>query len=223
MGRASSTRAESVAGLQTGAGDHGRGHAAHRRTATRRKDYIAFCNGEVGMLMGPGLEDRPDPRREDGCPDMEDKIGAFALPGNDGRTTAPAFLGGSNLAHLGQEREPELAYDLLKIMASDELPEAVRRASACIPARSRCSARSSGDEGAQAQAKAAENTRFVPSQRALGRRSRRPPSCRTCWSPSPRAATSRPRRGQGRRGHRGDPQPAEPAGSTATGESDEAT
>ena len=83
------------------------------------KDYVAFCNGEVGMLMGPGWKIGQIVNEEDGCPEMADKIGAFALPGADAGSTAPAFLGGSNLAISANSENPELAYDLLKIMVGE--------------------------------------------------------------------------------------------------------
>ena len=69
--------------------------------------------------MGPGWKIGQILNEDDGCPDMEDKIGAFALPGATAGTTAPAFLGGSNLAISANSENPELAYDLLKIMVGE--------------------------------------------------------------------------------------------------------
>ena len=62
------------------------------------KDHVAFCAGEVGMLMGPAWKGGDILSEEIGCPAMEPNLGAFALPGNEAGTTAPAFLGGSNIA-----------------------------------------------------------------------------------------------------------------------------
>ena len=48
-------------------------------------DYIAFCNGEVGMMPAPGWKPGQIINPDDGCPDMEANIGVFALPGIDRR------------------------------------------------------------------------------------------------------------------------------------------
>jgi len=126
------------------------------------KDYVAFCANQVGMLMGPGwkLGQIVDPK--DGCPAMKDKIGAFALPGKTAGTTAPAFLGGSNIAVSAKSKHADLAYDLLKIMTGDGY-QTQFAAKGLIPAKKSLLTKVSGDEAAAAQAKAAQNSRFVPS------------------------------------------------------------
>jgi N,N'-diacetylchitobiose transport system substrate-binding protein len=126
------------------------------------KDYVAFCANQVGMLMGPGwkLGQITDPK--DGCPTMKDKIGVFALPGKTAGTTAPAFLGGSNLAVSAKSAHADLAYDLLKIMTSDGY-QSQFAAKGLLPAKKSLLAKVTGDEAATAQAKAAANSRFVPS------------------------------------------------------------
>lgn len=125
------------------------------------KDYIAFCDGQVGMLMAPGWKIGQITNKDDGCPKMLDKIGAFALPGKTAGTTAPAFLGGSNLAVSAKSKNSELAYDLVKIMTSDGYQKQFA-ALGLLPAKKSLLGAVAGDEGAKAQAKAAENTRFVP-------------------------------------------------------------
>jgi N,N'-diacetylchitobiose transport system substrate-binding protein len=126
------------------------------------KDYIAFCNGEVGMLMGPGWKIGQITNTDDGCPDMAANIGAFALPGSTAGSTAPAFLGGSNLAISAKSAHPDLAYDLLKIMLSDGYQSKLAELG-LIPARKSLLDQVGGNEGAVAQALAAANSRFVPS------------------------------------------------------------
>jgi N,N'-diacetylchitobiose transport system substrate-binding protein len=126
------------------------------------KDYIAFCNGEVGMLMGPGWKIGQILNDKDGCPAMKDKIGAFALPGDSAGTTAPAFLGGSNLAISAKSKHQDLAYDLLKIMVGQGYQTQFAQAGT-IPALKSLLGQVGGDAGAKAQAAAALNSRFVPS------------------------------------------------------------
>ncbi len=93
---------------------------------------------------------------------MEANIGAFAMPGLTAGTTSPAFLGGSNLAISAKSKNPDLAYDLLKILASKDYQKQFAD-QGTIPALKSLLGGISGSDAATAQAKAAENSRFVPS------------------------------------------------------------
>jgi N,N'-diacetylchitobiose transport system substrate-binding protein len=125
------------------------------------KDYIAFCNGEIGMLMAPGWKIGQIVNETDGCPAMKDKIGAFALPGAAAGETAPVFLGGSNLAISAKSEHQDLALDLIKVMVGAGYQEQFA-AAGTIPALKSLLGKVSGDEAAQAQAVAAQNSRFTP-------------------------------------------------------------
>jgi N,N'-diacetylchitobiose transport system substrate-binding protein len=124
-------------------------------------DYIAFCNDEVGMMPAPGWKGGQIINPDDGCPDMEQNIGYFAMPGSEPGTTAPVFLGGSNLAIPANSEHQDLALDLLKVLASPEYQRKFAEAGT-IPALKSELANVSGSEAAVAQATAAENSRFVP-------------------------------------------------------------
>jgi N,N'-diacetylchitobiose transport system substrate-binding protein len=126
------------------------------------KDYIAFCNGEVGMMPAPGWKPGQIINKDDGCPAMEANIGAFAMPGLTAGTTSPAFLGGSNLAISAASKHPDLATELLKILVSKDYQKQFAE-NGTIPALKSLLGDVSGSEAATAQAKAAENSRFVPS------------------------------------------------------------
>jgi N,N'-diacetylchitobiose transport system substrate-binding protein len=126
------------------------------------KDYIAFCNGEVGMMPAPGWKPGQIINKDDGCPAMEANIGAFAMPGLTAGTTSPAFLGGSNLAVSAKSKNPELANELLKILVSKDFQKQFAD-QGTIPALKSLLGGISGSDAATAQAKAAANSRFVPS------------------------------------------------------------
>jgi N,N'-diacetylchitobiose transport system substrate-binding protein len=151
---------ESVAGLTTVKTIMDKASGAPK-DADEAKDYLAFCAGQVGMLMGPGWKGGQIINKEDGCPKLESKIGAFALPGKTAGTPAPAFLGGSNLAVAAKSKNPELAYSLLKIMTSDGYQKQFA-ALGLLPAKKSLLGEVGGGDAGTAQAKAAENTRFVP-------------------------------------------------------------
>ena len=125
-------------------------------------DYIAFCNGEVGMMPAPGWKPGQIINPDDGCPDMEANIGVFALPGSEPGSTSPVFLGGSNLAIPANSDNPDLALDLLKVLISPEY-QAQLAETGLLPALKSELDNVPDTEAAQAQATAAENSRFVPS------------------------------------------------------------
>jgi len=126
------------------------------------KDYLAFCNGEVGMMPAPGWKPGQIVNPDDGCPAMEANIGAFAMPGLTAGTTSPAFLGGSNLAVSAKSKNPDLANELLKILVSKDYQKQFAD-QGTIPALKSLLGGISGSDAATAQAKAAQNSRFVPS------------------------------------------------------------
>jgi ABC-type glycerol-3-phosphate transport system substrate-binding protein len=82
--------------------------------------WIPWCADEVGMLSAPGWAYGVIQDAEAGCPGTPagDNIGVFALPGSNG--AAPVLLGGSNVAVSAQSQHPKLAYELLKLILSDE-------------------------------------------------------------------------------------------------------
>jgi N,N'-diacetylchitobiose transport system substrate-binding protein len=126
------------------------------------KDYLAFCANEVAMVMGPAWKGGQILNEKDGCPAMEPNLGAFALPGNSAGTTAPAFLGGSNIAISENSANKELAYDLVKILNSDGFQEQFADLG-LVPNKKSLLHVVTGTEAKDAQAKAAVNTRFTPS------------------------------------------------------------
>jgi N,N'-diacetylchitobiose transport system substrate-binding protein len=93
---------------------------------------------------------------------MEANIGVFALPGSEPGTTSPVFLGGSNLAIPANSDNPDLALDLLKVLISSEYQAQVAE-TGLLPALKSELGNVPDTEAAQAQATAAENSRFVPS------------------------------------------------------------
>jgi N,N'-diacetylchitobiose transport system substrate-binding protein len=83
------------------------------------------------------------------------------MPGSEAGTTAPVFLGGSNLAIPANSEHQDLALDLLKVLVSPEYQRKFAEAGT-IPALKSELANVSGSDAAVAQATAAENSRFVP-------------------------------------------------------------
>ena len=124
-------------------------------------DYIAFCNGDVGMMPAPGWKPGQILNEDDGCPDLEESIGVFALPGNEAGTTAPVFLGGSLLSVPANSENQDLAIDLIKIMVSPAYQQMFAE-NGTIPVLKTELDAVAGSDAAVAQAEAAQNSRFVP-------------------------------------------------------------
>ena len=151
---------ESIAGLEFFKQVFDQANAAPADTDDAN-DYIAFCNGEVGMMPAPGWKPGQIINPDDGCPDQEANIGVFAMPGLEAGTTAPVFLGGSVLSIPTNSAHQDLALDLLKIMASSGYQRQFAQAG-IIPALKSELANVSGSDAAVAQATAAQNSRFTP-------------------------------------------------------------
>jgi len=151
---------ESIAGLEFFKEVFDRANAAPA-DADDANDYLAFCAGEVGMMPAPGWKPGQIINEDDGCPDMEEQIGVFPLPGSEAGTTSPVFLGGSNLGIPTNSENQDLAYELLKILVSAGYQRQIAEAG-LIPALKSELASVTGSEAAVAQATAAENSRFVP-------------------------------------------------------------
>ena len=124
-------------------------------------DWLAFCAGEVGMMPAPGWKPGQIINPENGCPEMEENIGVFAMPGSEAGTTAPVFLGGSNIGIPVNSENQELALDLVKVLVSSGFQKQFAEAGT-IPALKSELAAVTGSDAAVAQAEAAQNSRFVP-------------------------------------------------------------
>jgi N,N'-diacetylchitobiose transport system substrate-binding protein len=102
-----------------------------------------------------------DDPADGGCPaEMEGKLGAFPLPGTENEV-APSFLGGSNLGISARSQNVDLAVEFLKIIAGEEF-QTLYGENGLIPARKSLLDTVEGDPATEAQAEAAQVTRFTP-------------------------------------------------------------
>ncbi len=151
---------ESIAGLEFFKDAFDRANSAPA-DGDDANDWLAFCAGEVGMMPAPGWKPGQITNPDDGCPEMEANIGVFAMPGLEAGTTAPVFLGGSNLGIPTNSENQDLAFDLLTVMVSSGFQRQFAEAGT-IPALKSELESVSGSDAAVAQAEAAQNSRFVP-------------------------------------------------------------
>ncbi len=121
---------------------------------------VPFCNNEMAMMSAPGWMGGVLGDAEAGCPDLMDKVGVFALPGNDG-SPAPVLLGGSNIAVAAQSPDQDLAEKAVAIMLSDDY-QAILAANGLTPAKVSLASQLGDDEFAQATIAAASNAKLTP-------------------------------------------------------------
>ena len=121
---------------------------------------VPFCNNEMAMMSAPGWMGGVLADPEAGCPDMMEKVGVFALPGNDGNP-APVLLGGSNIAVAAQSPDQDLAKKAVAIMLSDDY-QAILAANGLTPAKVSLAGQLGDDEFAQATIAAASNAKLTP-------------------------------------------------------------
>lgn len=80
----------------------------------------AFSAGDAAIITGGNWT--PKALVEDN-PDLEGKIGAFPVPGQEEGELSPAFLGGSVLSAFNQTENPELAWAFVEMMTTGEFAE----------------------------------------------------------------------------------------------------
>jgi N,N'-diacetylchitobiose transport system substrate-binding protein len=121
---------------------------------------VPFCNNEMAMMSAPGWMGGVLADADAGCPDMMEKVGVFALPGNDG-SPAPVLLGGSNIAVAAQSPDQDLAKKAVAIMLSDDY-QSILAANGLTPAKVSLASELGDDEFAQATIAAASNAKLTP-------------------------------------------------------------
>lgn len=94
-------------------------HNASTEAASTWKETDAlaqFTQGKVAMFITGSWV--PATIKADN-PDLYEKLIAFTIPAKD-KAVAPSFVGGSHLVRATSTKEPELAFELIKIMATGE-------------------------------------------------------------------------------------------------------
>ena len=116
--------------------------------------WTAFNNGEAAMFMAPSWA------RWSVNEKLAKDLGGFALPGVEGEA-APVFAGGSNLGISAKSKNQELAFDLLKLIYSDEYQEQLAK-NGLGPANDSFTKLMGDDEFATAAIAAASNSKLTP-------------------------------------------------------------
>ena len=116
--------------------------------------WTSFNNGEAAMFMAPSWARWSVDKKK------ADDLGAFALPGTDGGA-APVFAGGSNLGISAKSKNQKLAFDVLKLIYSDDFQKQLAK-NGLGPANSDFTTLMGTDEFAKAAVAAASNSKLTP-------------------------------------------------------------
>lgn len=112
-----------------------------------------WANGSIGDL-GTGEDGKPARIWND------EKFGAFALPGNDGKP-APVFAGGSNIGISAASKNQDLSKELLRIIFSEEYQTMLGEAG-LGPANENYVSSLGDDQFAKIAIEAASNSKLTP-------------------------------------------------------------
>ena len=125
---------------------------------------VGFCDGTSLQISAPSWVKwsilAPADAEAPGCPDQEENLGVYALPGKDGGA-AQVFAGGSNIGISAKSAHPELALSALEIILSDEF-QTIYGENGLVPAKLSLADTLGTDEVAQAIAAAAGNAKLTP-------------------------------------------------------------
>jgi N,N'-diacetylchitobiose transport system substrate-binding protein len=125
---------------------------------------VGFCDGTSLQISAPSWVKwsilAPADAEAPGCPDQEENLGVYALPGMDGGA-AQVFAGGSNIGISAKSAHPELALSALEIILSDEF-QTIYGENGLVPAKLSLADTLGTDEVAEAIAAAAGNAKLTP-------------------------------------------------------------
>ena len=124
------------------------------------ESWIPFNNGEAAMFMAPSWARWSVPEK------LAKDLGAFALPGVDGGA-APVFAGGSNIAISAKSKNQNGAFDVLKLIYSDEFQQQLAK-NGLGPANDKFTSLMGDDEFAKAAIAAATTAKLTPASPAPG-------------------------------------------------------
>ncbi|GAA3529190.1 sugar ABC transporter substrate-binding protein [Aeromicrobium panaciterrae] len=116
--------------------------------------WVPFNNGEAAMFMAPSWArwSVPEEKAKD--------LGAFPLPGVDSGA-APVFAGGSNIAISAKSKNQNGAFDVLKLIYSDEYQTLLAK-NGLGPANDKFTSLMGDDEFAKAAIAAAATAKLTP-------------------------------------------------------------
>ena len=125
---------------------------------------VGYCDGTSLQISAPSWVKwsilAPADAEAPGCPEAEETLGVYAMPGMDGGA-AQVFAGGSNIAISAATEHPELALDALAIILGDEF-QTIYGENGLVPARVSLASTLGTDPVAQATTEAAANARLTP-------------------------------------------------------------
>jgi N,N'-diacetylchitobiose transport system substrate-binding protein len=150
---ASLSSAESIKGLTELQGLYEKATTAPR-DGKDAEPWTSFNNGEAAMFMAPSWARWSVDEKH------AKDLGGFALPGVDGGA-APVFAGGSNIGISAKSKNQKLAFDVLKLIYSDEFQQQLAK-NGLGPANDEFTSLMGDDEFAKSAIAAASNSKLTP-------------------------------------------------------------
>jgi N,N'-diacetylchitobiose transport system substrate-binding protein len=132
------------------------------KTGDEAKQDQAFAQGHIAMIIANGWEVGVilDPKQGD--PTLKDKLGVFPIPGKTAGSTAPVFLGGSDLGIAAKSKNAEMATAWVQLLTNAKYQTQMATVGKVIPNTTSLLDLNKSDPLIGTFAIAAKNSRFTP-------------------------------------------------------------
>jgi N,N'-diacetylchitobiose transport system substrate-binding protein len=132
------------------------------KTGDEAKQDQAFAQGHIAMIIANGWEVGVILDPKSGDPTLKDKLGVFPIPGKAAGSSAPVFLGGSDLGVAAKSKNAELATQWVQMLTNAKYQTQMATVGKVIPNTTSLLDLNKSDPLIGTFAVAAKNSRFTP-------------------------------------------------------------
>jgi N,N'-diacetylchitobiose transport system substrate-binding protein len=132
------------------------------KTGDEAKQDQAFAQGHIAMIIANGWEVGVILDPKTGDPTLKDKLGVFPIPGKAAGSSAPVFLGGSDLGIAAKSKNAELATAWVQMLTNAKYQTQMATVGKVIPNTTSLLDLNKADPLLGTFAIAAKNSRFTP-------------------------------------------------------------
>src|SRR5919109_1367797 len=132
------------------------------KTGDEAKQDQAFAQGHIAMIIANGWEVGVITDPKAGDPTLKDKLGVFPIPGKAAGSSAPVFLGGSDLGVAAKSKNAELATQWVQMLTNAKYQTQMATVGKVIPNTTSLLDLNKSDPLIGTFAIAAKNSRFTP-------------------------------------------------------------
>jgi N,N'-diacetylchitobiose transport system substrate-binding protein len=132
------------------------------KTGDEAKQDQAFAQGHIAQIIANGWEVGVITDPKSGDPTLKDKLGVFPIPSHTAGSTAPVFLGGSDLGVAAKSKNQDLADAWVKLLTGTKYQTQMATVGQVIPNSTTLLDLNKDQPLLGTFATAAKNSKFVP-------------------------------------------------------------